>query len=141
MRISREADYSLRILLLLGQNQSLKLSAGEIAARMRVPERFNLKILRKLTLAGLMHSYRGVYGGFSLAMAPEDINLLLIIEALEGTVFLNRCLKNPDECSLNYAGQCPIHASLYQINESLREQFRAVSLAYLLAQAEPMPAP
>ena len=83
MHIGRETDYALRIILyLVAQGPGAKVSAGRIAERMSVPERFNLKILRKLSMKGIVQSSRGIYGGFSLCRSPEELTLLEAIEAL-----------------------------------------------------------
>ena len=82
MHIGRETDYALRIILyLVAQGPGAKVSAGRIAERMSVPERFNLKILRKLSMKGIVQSSRGIYGGFSLCRSPEELTLLEAIEA------------------------------------------------------------
>ena len=44
------------------------------------------KIIRKLVVSGLATSIPGSNGGFILAKRPEKINLLEIVEALEGKI-------------------------------------------------------
>lgn len=44
------------------------------------------KIMRKLVVNGLVTSVSGSNGGFSLAKNPESINLLEVVEALEGPI-------------------------------------------------------
>lgn len=44
------------------------------------------KILRKLVVSGLINSVSGNNGGFTLAKDPEEINLLDIVEAVEGKI-------------------------------------------------------
>ncbi len=49
-----------------------------------MPERFLLQILRNLVNHGILHSTRGVDGGYTLGRSPLEISLLDIIEAIEG---------------------------------------------------------
>ena len=51
-----------------------------------MPERFLLQILRDLVTHGILHSTRGVEGGYTLDRRPEDVSLLDVIEAIEGPV-------------------------------------------------------
>lgn len=44
------------------------------------------KIIRKLVVNGLVTSVSGSNGGFLLAKKPEEVNLLEVVEALEGPI-------------------------------------------------------
>ena len=71
MRITHEADYAIRIMYCLAErNQTI--SAKQISDDSGVPSRFALKILRRLTQAGLTESFKGVSGGYQLARAAES---------------------------------------------------------------------
>ncbi|MDL2220416.1 Rrf2 family transcriptional regulator, partial [Eubacteriales bacterium OttesenSCG-928-N14] len=59
MRISKEVDYALRITLYLSTKKEGEITgASEIAEKMGIPERFNLKILRSLSIGNVTKSYR-----------------------------------------------------------------------------------
>jgi Rrf2 family protein len=49
-----------------------------------------------LKAKGFLTTTRGVHGGYLLARTPERINLLDVVEALEGEISLVDCL---DECT------------------------------------------
>jgi Rrf2 family protein len=57
------------------------------AAQGNMPERFLLQILRNLVNHGILHSTRGVDGGYSLECRADEISLLDLIEAVDGPVF------------------------------------------------------
>ncbi len=108
MEISRRTDYGVRVILdLATQTECERTSTQEIAERQNIPSPFLAKIVSQLSLAGLVTTYRGAGGGVMLARPAADINLLQVIEALEGPVRLNRCLIEPDACPQN--GHCPVH--------------------------------
>ena len=57
---------------------------SQLAAEGHMPERFLLQILRHLVTHGILHSTRGVEGGYTLERKPEQVSLLDVIEAIEG---------------------------------------------------------
>ena len=84
MRITNETEYSLRImhrLALVGEGG--RLDARTLSEELGVPPRFTLKILRKLMGGGLVKSYKGASGGYSLAAPAADITVRAIVETIE----------------------------------------------------------
>ncbi len=51
-----------------------------------------------LRSADLVDAIRGVRGGYRLKKAPEQINLLDLYQALEGTTSPVECLDQPNQC-------------------------------------------
>ena len=83
MRITQEADYAIRICIVLDLIGE-KTGATEIAEKACITQGFALKILRKLTGAGIVRSYKGAYGGYELARDAKTLTALEIIEAIDG---------------------------------------------------------
>lgn len=76
MRLNQATDYAFRMVLYLAIcPEGTKITGAALAAKQNIPERFLLKIMRSLTAAGIMKSYRGVEGGFALQREPKDITL------------------------------------------------------------------
>ncbi|MCI1944315.1 RrF2 family transcriptional regulator [Clostridium luticellarii] len=133
MRITQESDYGLRVVLYLSKlGYGKKIEAKSIARDENVPLRFLLKLLRKLTQAGIIKSYRGVNGGYALNLMPEKITLRSIIEAIDGPIYLNRCLYDPERCTANRNGHCDIHNSLLKIQNHLIEELESVNFKDIL---------
>jgi Rrf2 family protein len=55
-----------------------------VSDRQAIPARYLEQIFQRLRRAGLMLGKRGPGGGYTLALPPEQISLLSIVEALEG---------------------------------------------------------
>ncbi len=92
MQLTRAADYGVRAMVYLaGLPTSRRAGIAELAKAAEVSPLFLTKVLKRLTLAGLMVSYRGGGGGFSLGAPASDISLLDVVEAIEGPVQLNLC--------------------------------------------------
>lgn len=108
MEISRRTDYGVRVIMdLASLPDSARASTQEIADRQSIPAPFLAKIISKLSLSGLVITYRGAGGGVSLARPASEISLLHVIEALDGPVRLNRCVIEPSACPRD--GHCPVH--------------------------------
>jgi Rrf2 family protein len=71
---------------------------SEIAKAQKVSASFLAKIFQGLAKAGLVDSMRGAAGGVNLARDPKEISLRNIVEAVEGPMALNRCLRAKDPC-------------------------------------------
>ena len=100
MRITLESDYALRLISAIAFENSV-MDAKTIAEKTSVTQRFALKILHKLVKGGLLNSYKGVNGGYSLKKEPENITLKDVIELIDGPIAIVRCLDSGEICSLN----------------------------------------
>ena len=95
-----------------------------------VPERFLLQILRNLVTHGILHSTRGVDGGYSLERKPEDISLLDLIEAIDGPLIA--MLPDPEEGE-RATTEARLREALDQVNASMRRQLGSVRISDLLS--------
>jgi len=107
-RLSRSADYAIRGLLYLSLNYGGgKMSIEEISRAKDIPASFLSKLFQTLAKKGFLRSVRGPEGGFTLTKPPRDINLMEVIEAVEGPIFLNDCLIQKGFCPQDEV--CPVH--------------------------------
>ncbi|WP_342759118.1 Rrf2 family transcriptional regulator [Kineothrix sedimenti] len=74
------------IVLLATQDPGIPLSSQEINKRLKCSPSYLRKIIRKLVVSRLVNSVSGNNGGFTLAVNAENINLLQVVEALEGPI-------------------------------------------------------
>ena len=134
MEITRETDYAIRCVLYLSKKEGTIVMVDEISQAMSIPKSFLAKILQKLTKAVVVKSFRGVKGGFRLAKKPEQVSLLDIIEAIEGTTAMNRCALDSSVCT--FSNTCTVHPVWVNlrnmVEDTLRKtDFRALSSAAL----------
>jgi len=89
MRFSAKTRYGLLALMdmaiQLEANATQRLTTHDIAARQGIPERFLEQQITALKNAGLVLSHRGAAGGCTLARRADEITVLQVIEALEGS--------------------------------------------------------
>lgn len=135
MRISQEADYAIRVVVHLSQvNQYEIVAAKTIADQEAISLPFLLKLLRKLIQAGIVKSFRGIKGGYSLAKAPEAISLRDVIEAIDGPICLNACLADADNCNKRYTPHCKAHQTLRKVNHMLVKELERIDFRSILQQ-------
>lgn len=136
MQLNQGTDYAFRAVLHLANLPfGQVVTAQNIATAEMIPMRFLLKIMRHLTKAGLVKSFRGVEGGYALAKAPQEITLLDVVEAIEGPVTINRCQVDKKYCSKNWADRCPVHKVLGGIKASMVEQLASHNFADLVRKS------
>ncbi len=85
--LSKRTQYGMSAVLDLAENHGLGLvQLKDIAERRRIPKDYLLQILNRLGKAGIVKGTRGNQGGFELALAPEDLTVYRVVQALEGDV-------------------------------------------------------
>jgi len=118
---------------LASQPVATKAVAGEIAERQQIPPAFLSKVLVRLSQANLVRTYRGATGGAHLARPPERINLLEVVEAMQGPIVLNDCNIEYPPCPLKET--CRITPIWKEAKHNLEGLLRQTSLADLLKAA------
>lgn len=135
MKITQEVDYALRVVLYLCKlGYGKKIEAKVISESENIPLRFLLKLLRKLKMAGIVESYRGINGGYALNKLPEEISFKDVIIAIDGPIYMNRCIFDPSHCNLNRTTRCEIHSALNSVQNNLIKQLQSVNFRDLMSK-------
>ena len=132
LRLTRAADYAVRAMMHVGSlpEGSVALK-DEIARVQQIPPSFMAKILGRLVRYGVLRSTRGVNGGFGLARAASEINLLEIVEAIEGPIHLTDCSPDPEHCALSH--DCPVSVVWLEVQRRMTAVLQETSLDALLS--------
>ena len=131
MQITRQADYATRAVLYLARAGIDQLTpTNEVAIKQSIPSSFLSKIIAQLSIAGLLHTYRGAKGGIRLARQPQNITLLEEIEAIDGPIRLNVCVEEEGLCS--FEDNCPIRSVWCDAQKELLSRLRNISFAQLI---------
>ena len=132
-QISRRADYALRIMIELGvAGEQQRLQSREISNLTAVPKAFLHKISADLVKAGLVRTYSGPNGGLTLNRSLPEINLLHILEAVEGPLLVNICQLRPGECPRDQI--CPGHDFWGRLQASIGRQLEEETLEKMVAE-------
>lgn len=133
--ISRETDYAARVILHLAlQGSGGRATAQQIAAQRLIPRALVRRVVTRLSAAGLVVTARGSEGGIALARPADAISLLDVVEALEGSLALNRCTVEPETCPLMDA--CTVHDAWTHARQILRDNLRQITFDKLANKRE-----
>lgn len=132
MKITREADYALRIVAMIAE-EGRQIEAKVIAEKNEIPYRFTLKILRKIVQSGIIKSYRGVNGGYVLNKAPSEITLKDVIEVIDGKIAINKCMEESGICKND--GVCRIQKQLYRVQTVLADELGKITFEDILKKS------
>jgi Rrf2 family transcriptional regulator, iron-responsive regulator len=110
MRLTKQTNYAVRMLMYCAANQGNLSRIPEIAKAYGVSELFLFKILQPLTKAGLVETVRGRNGGVKLGRAAERITLFDVVKVTEDSFAMAECFEDGavecplvDSCGLNAA--------------------------------------
>ena len=132
MQITRQADYAVRAVLYLAeQNGAGRAPTSQIAREQRIPPSFLAKIVSQLSVAGMVQTSRGARGGVALVREPKDISLLEVVEAIDGPITLNECV--PDSSLCTFGSDCPVHGVWANAQQQLVKELSLTSFADLMA--------
>lgn len=117
MRLTRQTNYAIRILMYCAANDGRLSRVPEIAAAYQVSELFLFKILQPLVEHRLVETVRGRNGGVRLGRPAAQINLFDIVRVTEENFAMAECFEDG-------ATECPLVDSC-ALNAALREALGA----------------
>jgi Rrf2 family protein len=131
MMISQTAEYALRAVVCLGNQAGTPLTTQQIAEVTRVPASYLSKVLQSLGRARIVHSQRGLGGGFTIARSMDDLTVLDVINAVDPLRRIERC---PLGLISHGKNLCPLHRRLDNAIAAVEREFRNCTVAKLLSE-------
>ncbi|MDZ5696790.1 MULTISPECIES: iron-responsive transcriptional regulator RirA [Phyllobacteriaceae] len=117
MRLTRQTNYAIRILMYCAANDGRLSRIPDIARAYSLSDLFLFKILQPLVENGLVETVRGRNGGVRLAKPAKDITLFDVVRVTEENFAMAECFENE-------ASECPLVDSC-GLNEALRKALGA----------------
>jgi Rrf2 family protein len=84
--VSARTDYAVRAMLAVAADGPHLIKAATLATAQEIPLSFLQGILLDLRRAGLLHSHRGVDGGYQLARPADQITIGDVVRAVGGAL-------------------------------------------------------
>ena len=118
--LSKTCEYAIRasIFIATQSSQNKRVTIKEIAENIDSPQSFTAKILQILAKKEIVHSIKGIGGGFEI---PKDdikkINLAQIVIAIDGEALFTSCGLGIDHCSEERP--CPLYNKFKGIRKEL----------------------
>ena len=103
-----------------------------------LPRNYLVKVLKSLTRKGIVRSYRGIKGGFSLGRGPEEISLRDVIEAIDGPISIIPCLTDPKTNGCHFRTCCATRVRFASIREDVLRQLDESTIAELANEQDEM---
>jgi Rrf2 family protein len=119
---------AIRSLLFLHQQEpGVCLSPRRIAEALGESPTYLAKVLRHLVKAGVLRAEKGAKGGVRLAVPPDEVSLLQIVQACQGTIVGNYC-------RAEVPGQrtCGFHQATVELHDAITGVLSRWTLADLL---------
>jgi Rrf2 family transcriptional regulator, cysteine metabolism repressor len=84
--VTSKSRYAVVALAELARAGDSPMPIGQVAERRGIPVQFLEQLFSTLRRAGILVSHRGAKGGYTLARPPDQINVLEVVQALDGVV-------------------------------------------------------
>jgi Rrf2 family iron-sulfur cluster assembly transcriptional regulator len=118
MIYSRSVEYAIRACVyLVDVEEGRYAMVKNIAQECSTPTHFLAKILQQLARKGFLRSRKGPTGGYALRRPADDINLLELVDSIDGLSEHQRCPGGMAEC--NDEAQCGMHDSWKELRERI----------------------
>lgn len=132
MLITRASEYAILSLFVLSK-ASAPMDSDTLSRELSISKSFLAKILQALARKGILKSFKGVHGGFTLNKDPKDINMLDVMTTVEGkapAVF--ECAPSSKDCPSDKANICSIWPFLNKLQGKIDFFLAELSLADIL---------
>ncbi|MBN1492619.1 MAG: Rrf2 family transcriptional regulator [Candidatus Omnitrophica bacterium] len=130
--ITRETDYAIRALVHIAKSDKEIVTVTDLVETTAVPRPFLRKLLQTLNREGVLKSFKGKSGGFTLALSPEEILITRIITIFQGTMQLNECMFKKDICPNTET--CSLRKILNNIQDYATRSFAGVTLKEIMKE-------
>ena len=134
LRINRQTDYAVRVLLALAKKPpETRLSTAEIREEMLIPKSVSLRVVADLARGGFIETFPGRDGGISLARSAEEINLLQVTEYFETNFAISECIHAKGVCP--FEDKCPVRRRWARLQAVIMDELRNITFAELREDA------
>lgn len=120
VRLSLYTDYALRLLMFAAARHPGRCTIDEVANAYRISRHHLVKVVHDLGRAGVLQTFRGVGGGFSLGRAPDEITVGSVVRLGEENESVIDCLRAGDHPCRLFQG-CELKRVLDQAEAAFLE--------------------
>jgi len=131
MRLTKQTNYALRMLMYCAANEGVLSRVPEIARAYAVSELFLFKILQPLVAAGFIETVRGRNGGVKLGREANQITVADVVRKTEENFAMAECFDN-NEADCPLVNSCGLNATLSKALNAFFEVLESVTIADLM---------
>jgi Rrf2 family protein len=128
--LTKSGIHSVRALIVLAElPEGQYRGATSIAEQNNAPSNYLGKLLQQLARSGLVHSQKGLGGGFRLARDPHEITLYDIVDAIEDIGRWQGCILGKPNCSDD--NPCSVHSRWGPVRDEFMRVLKNTTIADL----------
>ena len=130
IKLSRKVEYSLMVLKYLSLKASKEelISAREICDRFDIPFDTTSKVMQLMATANILHSIKGVKGGYYIEADLNQITYSDLVELIDGKDMTFDCETN----GCNLINKCNISGPIKKLGLMLDDFLASITLKQLL---------
>ena len=127
LRISKLSDYAILVMVELNEQHGEVLNAHSLAELTHLELPTVSKVLKLLSRAGLVESFRGMNGGYAMNREAGSISVAEIITAIEGPIAMTECSVEVGLCSQEQV--CNLRSNWRRISSAVARAMEGLTLA------------
>lgn len=128
--ITRDTDYAIRAICLIAKRKDEVVAVKDMVKCLNIPKPFLRKILQILNKEGILNSYKGVGGGFTLAVPAGKINIAGLIEIFQGPIKISDHKLKKRMCP--DARICVLKKKLDVIEKDVIEKLKSITIKSII---------
>jgi len=134
IRINRQTDYAIRVLLALAKREGgVLLPTSQIQQEMLIPKALSLRVVANLAKGGFILTYPGREGGLKLARPAAEINLRQVVTYFESNFTVSECLHGGGTCPFDHS--CPVRCRWARLQALILRELENITLDELAREA------
>ena len=128
--ITRNTDYAVRAIGCIASAKDDIVTVIDLSNKLNMPRSFSRKILQQLSSKGFLKSLKGIGGGFSLEVKPDNINIFDIMEIFQGAFQLSGHVFRDKTCP--EIKTCRLKKKMDKIEKHVIRELKSITIASLL---------
>lgn len=136
MRLTRHADYGLRVLMFLAVTPDRFGTVKQISEAYGISRNHLMKVVQALGQSGYIETTRGKGGGLKLNALPDQISIGRVVRDMEADLELVECFGSTNQCVITPA--CRLRRLLVDALDAFLEVLDQRTLADLAETPEPL---
>lgn len=132
LEITQRADLAVRALVVLSRSPA-RLKSGDLAAALGTTAGFVPQVMGPLVREGWVRSVPGPAGGYEPSIGIDELNVLEVVEAIDGPTDSGRCVVADRPCAATEP--CALHVAWGSARRELVSSLAAMSVGTLAVTA------
>ena len=132
MLLTKKSEYALLSLVSIAKSKDPK-NVDVLANELNISKSFLAKILQNLAKNGILNSYKGINGGFTLKKSCEELTILEITMVAEERIpSVFECTTEHGTCDKSVDGMCTVFPLLNNLQTRINDFLDDLTLKDIL---------